>query len=270
MSMRTISTKALALLFAAGTLCGACIVKEDEEPIDTGPVYKYPTSTAFCQALAEAECSQVIIDECASGDRNSCIGARSQLSVCNPLNLPYNPAEAEKGCLDVVKSIHTDGRLTRTELEDREEACRNVFSRRGAAGTSCQADHDCDTVSGLRCVMKPGQTQGLCVQPIEVSGGNDCSDPAAVCDENFYCNEDSYCIASPGLDKDCDELKPCQDGLKCEGGKCLAKLATNETCTADAECASTFCARPKTASEGVCTDDYEFDKLYQTCNGYSL
>jgi hypothetical protein len=275
MSFRNLSMTWMACVLLGASALGGCLTSDSEkEP--SGPSYPYPTEEAFCQALAEAECNDMVVEACygtddAAANRPSCIEAR--LGECNREGLTYHPEPAQK-CLDERKKVLTDASLTRDEVKSAEEMCLAVFSAEGEAGTACAKHMDCDTGAGLRCVSKPGATSGSCETPVNVSGGGKCDAPGAVCSGDTFCSAmaGDYCIMALGEGEACSETAVCSSNLSCEvvagAATCVAKASTGEPCASAAECVSGFCTQPTGGTSGVCTDIYELTVTSASCDAF--
>ena len=283
MSLRNFSTVGGFLLVAG--LVAACVSTEET---NAGPQFKYPSEASFCEALAKAECNTDVVKACysVSDDTNkgACVAARSSLSACrtsvtgvdNANVVGYNPAAAES-CIAKHTSIYADAELTVAELDAAKEACIKVYSGAGSAGSTCEFDSDCNTAKNLRCVTRPGAS-GTCAEPRVVAAGADCSDPAAQCADDQFCGEavsGQICQNKlPEGSMKCSETVPCGDAAKCAidmmtmVGTCEAKLADGADCTADDDCAGSFCEKDKDTDAGVCASVYTITRFTHSCDGF--
>jgi hypothetical protein len=261
-----------------GLMLGGCVVVgADDPPGPTGPVYTYPTEAAFCAALATAECNDLVVEACYASDEASLPTDRSRCSsarenACNPMNLTYHPQYADD-CIAERTRVLADAELTMEEIATAEEACIGVFSRGGAAGTPCTATIDCDTGTGLRCIMKPGTTSGSCEIPILLSGGDRCDAADAVCPADTFCSEmaGNYCVARPIEGEACSTLMPCADAYLCGATDmlCAAKAANGEVCAAAEECSSGFCTLPTGGgTSGICTGVWALEVTSANCDEF--
>ncbi len=228
-------------------------------------------TTSFCQAWGKAACNAEVVDACGASDADAC--ARSQQGFC--LNIVdivgYNSQHAQE-CLDAVKAAYTDANLDAEELEvvlHLADPCHRLIKGSGNAGATCSENADCNTLDDLRCVIKPGQTQGSCQVPEEVGGGDRCDGPEQVCAEGYYCSV-SNCIAYKDLGDACTYDAECSPENRCNAvagadGECIARLEDTEICTADAECQSHICARSVNATEGVCVSDIRLSAAIPLC-----
>lgn len=278
-SLRNFSmVSALLFVVPITALAVGCTVETVEQP-PAGPQYTYPSETAFCTALAEAECTDKAVNTCygtdtvVAADRQSCINARSARAVCNPSGNTYHPEHADP-CVAKRKEIYTDASLTKAELEADYEACLSVFALGASEGAACTTDLDCNTVDKLRCVIK-GEA-GRCFEPIEAEGGDKCTDPATICQEDDFC-DGTNCLSRAVEGEACcvdavtctDGIIPCEDGLACDGATptCQPKLANGAACTADAECAG-FCILTAAGTSGACAGNRILSFGSQTCEEF--
>ncbi|MEJ7734842.1 MAG: hypothetical protein WKG00_37340 [Polyangiaceae bacterium] len=285
-SLRDLSV-VLGLLAMMSTACGA---SDDDGP--SGPNYPHPSESAFCAALAKAQCSSTTVKACYASsddtladDTASCVDKRSDLATCrtsvtgqDSLGSPtYNPQVDTEGCIAAHKSVYADAALTLEELSTAQTACVEVFSGPSGNGAGCGNDYDCDTTADLRCILKPGQETGACGVPTEVGGGEDCAAASATCAETFYCDDASKaCLKAKALDAACSAVKPCQTDLLCnvpageEEGVCEAKLGNNQDCTTanPAVCAGGFCNAPKGQTEGACAATLALAQTSASCGEF--
>ncbi len=272
-SLRYFSMLAAVLVAAPVTaLMSGCIVDDSDTGPAPGPSYKYPTEQSFCDALAKAECQQQVVEACYGSDSSTltadttkCVGVRSNDVKCNPSGFPYNPAAAEP-CIAKRKEVYADAELTKAEIEADYEACLPVFSRGGSAGSTCTEDLDCDTGTGLRCLVKIGQTTGSCAVPEVVSGGFKCTGEAQVCADDFYCA--TNCLARPAENEACSDTIPCLDGLKCASNLCIPKAANGSPCSIGDDCSGGFCIKGTTGTSGTCSSKFTLAITSDTCNDF--
>lgn len=260
----------LAAAFGAG--CGGSD-KGTEEP---APQFKYPTEADFCEALAKAECTSAVVTACygsdsmtLADDQMSCVAARE--GRCNPDHLPYHPELAE-GCVTARGSAIQDAAWTHEELAKIEAACLPVFSKQQSEGAVCGASTDCATADGLLCVVKLGNIQGVCEEPVVVGGGESCADPAEVCDAGFYCDPKvSHCLANPKENEDCSAAAPCAPDFYCtdsDAGVCTAKTKNGLDCTKDEVCAGGFCVGATAEVSGKCSATLPLQITSTACDVY--
>jgi hypothetical protein len=228
------------------------------------------TAATFCQAWGHAACNAGVVDACGGDDAEACVA--SQQSFCLDL-LPYGyqPKFAQE-CLDAVEAAYSDANLSAEELTvvlQLGEPCDRLIKGIGAANASCAESTDCNTLDGLRCVVKPGETQGTCQVPVEVGGGDRCSAPEQFCADGYYCSG-SNCIATKELGEACGFDTECSPEHRCTAtadaaGECVERLDDAEPCTADGECQSNLCAISRTTMEGICVSDIRLSAVIPIC-----
>jgi hypothetical protein len=221
------------------------------------------TELAFCQAVANADCSPAAVQACylpsaatTNSDTQRCIGFRSTPERCNPLNLPYHAAYAQP-CLDAHTALYASAMLDPHLFQDMNSKCAAVFNRGGKTGARCTIDTDCDVGGGLSCVVH-GNGEGTCQTPQQVSPGNSCNSLAAECATGYHCESSGFCVQNPGAGKACGAGVPCGTLLRCvmngsgaTSGICAAQLADQSPCTQDGDCKGGFCVAV-TATSNVC------------------
>jgi hypothetical protein len=287
-SLRDLSV-VLGLLAATST---GCVVSDgDDGP--TGPNYAHPSESAFCTALAKAQCSATTVKACYASsddtladDTASCVEKRENLATCRTsvtgqasLGSPtYNPQVDTEGCIAKHKGVYADAALTLDELSAAVEACIEVFSGPSGNGAECGNDYDCDTTEDLRCIIKQGAAEGVCAIPVVKEGGQNCTAAEATCGETFYCDAagSGACLEAQTAGAACTATKPCLPDLLCNGataeadGVCEAKLGNNQDCTtADPSvCAGGFCNAPKGQTEGACAATLVLAQTSASCGEF--
>jgi hypothetical protein len=110
---------------------------------------------------------------------------------------------------------------------------------------SCARDGTCDGQGGCRSYQAGTECgPGRCTGSTEYA--------ASTCDGNGTCHPGSSKSCSPGMCMNsscattCAHDSDCQTGFFCDGTACRLKRAPGVACTANNQCASTFCA------DGVC------------------
>lgn len=245
---------------------------------DTGSDYAHPDQASFCQALGEAECNTSVVKACYGSDdatlpadRESCITARA--ADCNPAELPYHPERAD-ACLAARSQALADGVWTHQEIDAVDEACLPVFSKEGPEGAICAGGTDCDTASGLVCIIKLGDLEGICAIPVAMSGGEDCASPEAVCGDGFYCDPQvSHCLANPEVDDACSAAAPCDSTSYCtspDDGSCVEKTKNGDSCTKDELCSGGFCVGATDSKPGVCSSTWPLQINAESCDPYRM
>ncbi len=230
------------------------------------------TIDSFCQAIAQADCSNAIVIACYGSndttyqtDLANCVAARSQISVCNPQNLPYH-AEYADYCISTHEQVYQATQLEAGAFTLLDQACAPVFNRSGAVGTKCTADIDCDIGGGLACVVHQTAdgTAGTCQTPIPTAAGAKCSDLAAQCTDGLFCQQSGYCVAAPVKGEVCGPGITCAAGFFCnvDSNQCENQKQNTETCTADDNCVGGFCI------SGQCSGTYSFAFGSSTCQDF--
>lgn len=274
MSLRSVSAVTFALFGALAMIpTSGCVVTSETQPTP-GPTYKYPDEASFCNAVAAAECNDVVVKACfdvtGAANTQKCVADRSPLSVCNPGGLPYHPADAgTAACLAAYATVFATGSWSRSQLDSITKACITTFSKGGGANAACSADTDCDAANGLSCVVHAGV--GTCQKPNPVNGGEKCLNPADQCPAKQYCDATNHCIAMPSAGDACGAAAPCDSTSKCDLVKkvCVAGLADQSACTADDECAGTFCYKGNGMTTGKCLSIYKLDSLSSNCDPFT-
>ena len=297
MSLRSVSTIGVlisAAFVAAGVLAGCVVTKEETNTNNggnTGPVYPFPTESDFCLAKAKAECNSKVQSTC-NTTIDACVKARSASAVCNPAELPYQPALAQ-ACVNSVTSAWSDGALTYTEVVANTKACTQVFTQKHIAGDSCSppvasgstdlpsaavvgwqigADASCDTGFGLSCQIAAGDSAGKCVKANVLPAGGDCSIDGTVCDENLYCNSGT-CALAKTLDQGCSEVKLCEARFVCTSGSCVERKPKGQPCKVDTDCAGKdgpwgYCIPDSSGNNAQCFDTFELNAFGSSCQSF--
>jgi hypothetical protein len=254
------SAGAALVLGGAGALFGGACGGSDAD---------LTTLQGFCQALAQADCSSVVVTACYGSDdttiatdTQSCITARSAPESCNPTGLPYNSAYAQP-CIDAHTAAYQNTSLMATDLQNIEQACVPVFNNGGQVGATCTADTDCDAGSGYSCIVH--LSKGTCEVPIMTAAGSSCADPAAQCADGNYCEASANCVNDPSQGEACGAGIPCGTGLRCDAtsSMCSAQLPDQSACSADSDCQGGICIA--TTTSGLCAATYTFALDSPTC-----
>ncbi len=231
----------------------------------------YSVEANFCQAVAQADCSQPVVQECYGSDAaqlptdvQTCVTFRSTPEVCNPLNLPYHAAYAQP-CVDAHTAAYGTGQLDVAALQTMIQACNQVFNSGGEQGEQCSADTDCDAGSGLSCVIHQGPA-GTCETPATVTAGSSCAAPAAECTAGYFCDTSAagdFCVAQPTQGA-CTASIGCGTGFQCDAtGVCESQLQDGSACTVNGDCIGGVCIT--TSTGGVCAATYTFAVGSATC-----
>jgi hypothetical protein len=224
-----------------GTLSGGCSSAPD-----------LSTQEAFCQAVAQADCSPAVVSACylagpntIDSDTQRCIRFRSAPEQCNPANLPFH-ADNAQACVNAHSAAYAAGTLDPTALANMNTTCEAVFNRGGPTGTRCNADTDCDVVNGLSCVLH-ASGNGSCQVPIPVNPGDSCASPASQCSTGYYCEASGHCVSNPTTGGQCGVGIPCATMSRCvasangNAGVCEPQLGDMQPCSANGDCLGGFC-----------------------------
>jgi hypothetical protein len=244
-------------LVAALLLACACIVKN-------GP--KYPDLNSFCNARATAECSPNVLLACAIPSASTCINKRQALCLSSvPAGTVYNPSSAEN-CVNQVSSAYDDAKVTLAESTAIDAACLSVFDGPAGKDASCQSDLGCQVSSGLRCILAPGSSQGICEIPQAVQGGGSCSASNARCVTGFHCGPTAHCDINAAVGEACGAQIPCGTDLQCSsGGTCINKNVDGSMCSSADECLHGICNKASTSSTGLCVSQVSLASMEPFC-----
>jgi len=238
------------------------------------------TAKEFCNAEAEAACSDAVVAACdVTGGKNECVKKRSTACVqAIPQGTTYQPGKAP-ACLSAVKSAYATGELTATSLSSLDPACgADLFAGPGLARSPCRTDYDCDSSKKLRCVLPsppPIDDMGQCFVPQIVEPGGDCSPQGSVCGTNTYCDPTGLtCMADAQVGDGCNPpYYPCAPGLACPAAgspfaTCSAASADGAACTADDQCASGMCDKATDQAGGTCATTIVLSSLDSLCQSF--
>jgi hypothetical protein len=218
------------------------------------------TTVAFCEKWAEAACNAKVVSACGADSKEACI--ESQAAACFDL-IPYgyDPKNA-KACLDAVGKAYEDADLTSEELElvlQLAAPCDRLIKGPIGKGETCSVTTDCNTLDGLKCIIKSGKEYGVCEVPREVGGGFSCKKAEEVCAEGFYC-DGTNCLAQKEEGDECEFDAECEPSLRCDipsgetTGTCVNRKKNGSDCSTNEECQSHLCAKPREASTGKCVN----------------
>ncbi|HXK17601.1 MAG TPA: hypothetical protein VNG33_07355 [Polyangiaceae bacterium] len=254
----------IALALALLTLPFGCKVEKDEpDPL--------ASRTGFCSAWAANACNAKVVENCNAQSVEDCKAAQSDFCL-GVIPEAYTSKHAT-ACLDAVKTAYADASLSSAELAivlKLGDPCDKLSKGTSVDGESCTENADCNTAGGLTCVIKLGAASGTCHTPEEVGGGERCKGDAQVCADGFYCNGVN-CVASAESGEDCQGDYECTPENHCvtptdaTTGTCEARLALNDSCTADAECASGYCAIAPKDTMGGCASTIVLSRLEPLC-----
>jgi len=240
--------KSTAFILGLLVCLGACSSTKD------GPGDPYATVPEFCAAWGSAACNDTVIERCSGVDPGKVTDAQRQACTTKQSNycetlLPttgYGSVNA-KACIDAVKAAYSDGILTSDDLilvRHRGDACAALVKGPKAAGDTCTVNDDCDTLTGVSCIMQAGV--GHCGIPKIVANGEACTDPDATCNPTFYC-DGSNCVKEKAAKAKCTASYECAGGLTCDADTTSATAGTcitatpNASCTSDADCPAGTC-----------------------------
>lgn len=264
----------LAVLLPLGACSGSKSKDDGPNPL--------ATVSGFCQAWAEVACNPDVVELCGGGeDVVAC--QQTQFDFCEELvpSVGYDPKYA-KECLRAVEVAYTGDGLDAEQLllvRQLGGDCSRLTRGSAEEGESCDADTDCDTIEGFVCVKRPGG-DGTCQIPEEVGAGKSCRDPAAVCEEGFYC-DGRNCIEKLPEDEPCVDTQECADDLRCaqtsagEGGAsgddsdgagtCVPRITgIDTTCSVNDDCKSGYCEQSGSAA-GECVSSLKFSRRDPVC-----
>jgi len=255
-----------------GSLAGAAVGCGGGESVDVQPS-PYRTEAGFCAELAEAVCTEQVLNKCylsssdsLSEDMDRCIQAVKGSTFCNPASRQYHQDPAES-CVKAYGQVYRDARIDQNELDDIAEACNLTFNDGRPEGNTCQVDADCAFEEGLRCVGKPGGAK-TCRVPVEVAPGDACGEPEEICEPTHYCGPGDGCIVRPGEGDACDETVPCGTGTTCLADMCVALRANGQNCGGDEQCSGGFCITPPGTTMGTCGSAVELASTNVYCEPF--
>jgi hypothetical protein len=241
-AMKRTSTILLALGFAAAVGCSS------EQPGPGAGNARIRTESGFCTEWARVVCNARVVEECEFMDVDAC--REWELQYCLNLVPPGYSPERAQDCIYAAKTAFSDGTITAAEASEVLNLggeCARIVDGGTLEGDPCESDFDCNMVDENRCVIKPGEVVGTCQIPEIVGGGARCDDPAAVCEEGFFCDAaSSRCFEILAGGEACTNDAQCGSASRCviggDGtGLCTPKLEARAMCTTDAECQSSFC-----------------------------
>lgn len=254
----------VALVLALLTLPLGCKVEKDE----TDPL---ATRTGFCDAWATDACQAKVVENCNANSATDCKATQSDFCL-GIIPETYVSTHAA-ACLAKVKAAYADASLTSDELAvvlRLADPCDKLSKGNAAVGDSCEKNDDCNTAGGVTCVIKLGGNSGTCAKPEVVKGGDPCDHSDQVCDDGLYCDGDN-CLAYKKTGRACNgdyECVPEDHCVVAEGASassCQPRLALNDTCTTDDECASGYCAMLPDDKMGECASTIVLSRLEPLC-----
>lgn len=252
---------------------------------------KYPGLTQFCNAIAQVQCTQQVVDRCSLTDitqcqapvQQDCNDSKSDLTK-NFDTTRYNAKKAEP-CIAKIKESFADAVLDQTELANIETACAPTFSLNAAEGFQCKRDADCSGAD-LKCFFDAAGV-GACQKVVNVTGGSNCAgSPGALCPDT------QYCFSSVDAGRICKDKEPtggtcavgtrlCAAGNFCKldaddkgaqltTGICTAQFAPGTDCTQDEQCSASKCSTVYTATgpKGKCVKEIVFSAGESYCDNF--
>jgi hypothetical protein len=203
---------------------------------------KYSDTGSYCEALAQAECSDEVLLACGSR-KELCTPARQMAHVNTvPLGKTFDSKRGDD-CVQSVAAAYADAKLTKDEIAAYTATCAKVFDGTGIRNSVCQTDSDCKQTDGLRCVLGAASATGTCQEPVTVQPGGKCDTPDAMCADGYHCGPIQHCDVNADTGEPCSAALPCKATLKCgAAGTCEPRLLDGATCSANGECASSICA----------------------------
>jgi hypothetical protein len=243
---------------------------EPADPLDS--------ASGFCEEWGKNACVEGVLRACQATASN-CHDEQEARCLDRISDAKYTRTGAEE-CLKFIRDAYRDQALELDELRAFSSLgapCDMLLAGNGDVGDTCKKTEDCDTTSGLQCVIKSGDTRGECHVPKDVSGGGKCSDANAVCGAEFYCNG-SNCIAKSITDEDCSADIPCSETTRCVMeeeavvGQCEPKLEVGRDCETNEQCATGICDRNEDEVEddvpGVCVEFLELGRRVDMCREF--
>jgi hypothetical protein len=220
------------------------------------------TRAEFCGGWGERACSADVVSICQATTADDCRTA--QAAFCIGIVPEAFTAEAADACLNAVRDAYADADLTRDELDtvlSLGPPCDELAKGAALGGGDCEADEDCQTASGYRCVIKGGQQSGSCEVPVEVEPGLKCSEPEEVCTEGFFCNGNN-CVEALAVSEACVNHAECGPAGFCLEAACAMRFALNDECSQDEQCGSGICYDGPTQS---CVDRIRLSPAEPLC-----
>lgn len=271
---------AVGLLLAGAQGCG------DDKP-EVQPVAEpYPDYPAFCNGIAQAQCTAAIQQRCSltNVSNDACVGevSRSCVNKDNDVTRDiqstgdYRKDKAD-ACIKAVEAVYAkpDGTITSADHKTLRDACDPVFRGHTIAGLECTADRECD--DGLVCYRKDlDAAKGTCetLSTKVLVKGDDCQGKGEICPATTYCSPtDKICGGRPDIGKECAANRPCLETYSCVNidatsgkGTCGVKKISNDACLSDAECQSGFCAL--VGDLKICLDVLNFGTGSPVCKNF--
>jgi len=270
--MKLVGLACVVAVVSAFTAVGCGGGSEEAQPTPQPAAYKYPDVAAFCNGIANAQCSKTLGDACNIDTaaciptvQNDCIQGKGEITFGRTVSY-YNAKKAD-ACVDAVKAAYGDAKVEAAEFVTINKACDAAFSAGNAAGFACKVDADCDLDAGLSCYLTE-VGKGTCQPAGTIGKGDDCGGGGR-CQADLYCSpNDKICASGKKEGSPCmPVVQPCENSLLCDNGTCVAKKGKGEACDANEKCASSFCARIS-ASSRQCFDALQYGAGSTLCSSF--
>lgn len=243
-----------ALLLATVAACSAGKKKGPGAGVPDDPL---ADPEVLCEEWGARACNDRVVSTCLAASTDDCV--QSQKAFCLQIVPDEYTTETAEACLNVVRNAYEDATLTSTEfgiVVNGGGACSFIEESSSGEGGRCIDDDDCQ--GDLRCVIRPGDEEGVCLVPDVVGGGFSCSEPNQICDTGFYC-DGTNCLARRGAGESCSDVVKCLEGFACEGAPgeeiCLVRGQIGNVCVFNSECLSGICFKSSGSGDGLCADE---------------
>ncbi len=276
-SRESIGWHSIAVAILSLASVAGCATPTDDIP-DQGTAYD--SLEKFCHTRAVLECSPAVVKACQSGSTEACVGLREASCIDGaPQGTTYVSTHAPE-CLTLVEQMYSTTILEASEVEALSTACvTDLFTGPGPARAPCTTSLDCDTVSGLECIVPFGSSnnEGKCLVPKNAGSGMPCTGEADRCQTGFYCDPlIQVCTPSAPVGQTCAGNFPgaCVSGAECQGGGliqapwCVELAPPGAHCVEDTDCAAGLCDRPAANGNGTCTETLELVAIAASCQGF--
>jgi hypothetical protein len=228
------------------------------------------TVADFCAQKAQQECQVAGICGAATLTVSDCESQRAAvcMTAAGAVQSPrvFVPGNIAK-CVNTAKTVYakTTG-ITPTDLNSVTDACNYVFQGNVDKLGACTVKYDC---TGARICDK-----GKCADMTTKAAGAQCLDFGAVCATGSYCANDPTtmvltCLPKAARGATCDAATPCQEALRCFGGKCTDPKASGETCSTSDDCVSTGTPYCDPFAGGTCDMGLFFAPQSASCHGFT-
>lgn len=244
----------------------------------SGDPSQYPDVTSFCNAYAQAVCTQAVVSACGAKNSYSCELSAAAACVANQPQGTTYVAKNAPACIQLAQQIYASTTLTEKQLEALSTTCgTQIFSGPGKARDACATDYDCSSADGLECIIPFGSTtnMGKCYVPTTVQPGGSCTAESSVCTDGYFCDPMALtCSLDAAANQGCNPgWKPCGDGLTCNGAgspfaTCGPLLPDGNPCTLDTDCANGLCDKASTQSQGTCASQITLSPLDKACASF--